>query len=115
VESPSSSATCTRKPFSSPVAEECITRREPLASLTIDALTPPPAALILSRTCARVSVASTDTLTGVAPLLAVKLLWSADQVPSSSVKVPEPSVLAEEPKALLARDCEAASCCTDTL
>ena len=58
---PSSSVTVVRKAFSAPVALERISRREPLESVITRAVTPAPAALILSRMSARVSVAATVT------------------------------------------------------
>ena len=48
---PSASATVTRKALLSPLLREVRVRREPVASVTMDAVTPAPAALILSRIC----------------------------------------------------------------
>ena len=81
-----------RKALAAPVALERISRREPLASVITSAVTPAPAALILSRTSASVSVAAIATSTAVAPALGVKLVCPAPQVPSSMCSVPPPSV-----------------------
>ena len=111
---PSLSVTVMRKAFSSPVALERISRREPLPSVKTTAVTPAPAPLILSRTCASVSVASMLTSSAVLPALAVKLAWLAPQVPSSMRNVPAPGVAELEANTPLASDCAAASDCTVT-
>ena len=67
--------TVVRKAFSAPLALERIRRREPLESVITRAVTPAPAALILSRMSARVSVAATVTSIAVAPVFGVKLVW----------------------------------------
>ena len=66
-----------RNAFAAPEVFERIKRREPLASVMINAVTPAPAALILSRTIASVSVAATAMSTAVAPAFGVKLVCPA--------------------------------------
>ena len=67
------SAALTRKAFSAPVSFERRLSRVPLASVTSVAVTPAPAALILSRMLAKlVSPAPMVMTTGLLPLLAVK-------------------------------------------
>ena len=82
-----------RKAFTAPVVFERISRREPFASVMIIAVTPAPAALILSRTSVSVSVAATVMSTAVAPVFGAKLVWPAPQVPSSMCRVPVPTVV----------------------
>ena len=109
-----------RKPFSAPVAVERSDRRAPFESLTMVAVTPAPAALILSRIDARlVSPAPMVMLTGELPALASKLVAGGPaggtvQVPSSSVSVPSLRVLSELVKAPEVVVWLAASCCTVT-
>lgn len=93
-----------RKPFSTPVVRDCITRRAPLASLTMVARTPRSLVLlILSRIFSSVSSPGPmliDTL--VLPALGVKPLRSSAQAPMSIVSVPCPSTLLARGRALLA-------------
>ena len=115
VELPSLSATLTRKAFSSPLSFERSDRRAPVASLTIDATTPAPAALILSRTASSVSVpGSTVMLTGVAPAFGVNVVCPAFQLPSSIVRVPEPTTVVAAAKVPLTSVCDDASLVTVT-
>ena len=110
---PSSSVTVVRKAFSAPVALERIRRREPLESVITSAVTPAPAALILSRMSARVSVAATAMSIGVASAFAVKLVWPVPQVPSSMRSVPPPRAVPAGCTPV-ARVCTLASFCTST-
>jgi hypothetical protein len=112
--SPSSSVTPMRKPLALPEAADWNTSRAPLASLTMEAVTPTSSlALILLRTSSSVSSASMSMVT-VLPL-AVKLVWSAFQVPMSKLSVPAPTVLVLLPSDALAVICALASCVTLTL
>ena len=88
----SSSVTLTRKPFAAPVVLDCNASREPEASVTMVALTPALAALILSRMPASVfSVAPIGTTMSAVPGLAVKLAWPVLQVPRLIVSEPVPT------------------------
>ena len=90
----SASTTPMRKPFSAPVCVERSTSREPVVSVTMDAVTPAWAALIASRTLCRLSApAAMLTSTALAPDFGVKLVWSALQVPSSMCRLPWPTTL----------------------
>ena len=112
--SPAALAAVMRKPLSTPVALELITRRAPVASVTIDAVMPAPAAFILSRTLARVSVALTVMSTPRLSALAVKPPVAA-QVPRSICSVPEPTTAVLLEYAVLATDWAVASFCTVTV
>ena len=88
--------------------------RAPLASLTIDAVTPAPAALILSRIDARlVSVGPIVMLTGELPAFALNAVAGSPlQVPSSILKLPSPTTLVLAAYAVLVTVCDAASLLT---
>ena len=109
---PSVSVALTRKAFFAPLSVELITKREPEASFTTVAITPALAALILSRTWARVSVGEMVTSTAVLSGLAANVVWPAPQLPSSMRNVPLPTTEAVAGQAVEAIDCDAASCCT---
>jgi len=82
--------------------------RAPLASLMMLAVTPAPAALILSRMAVRlVSSGPMVMSTGVPPVLAVKPSGPV-QLPSVIVSVPSPSVAALLANAVLETVCPTA-------
>ena len=95
----SESTVVTLKPLVAPVVAEFITRRAPLASLTMVALTPAVLLLILSRMVSSVSVDSTVMSTDEVAGLFVNVV--PDQDPNSMVKVPDPKVLVDDAKTVL--------------
>src|SRR5574343_1522039 len=102
-----------RKPFSRPVLLERSDRRAPLASLTMVAVTPAPAALILSRILDRlVSPAPMLMVTALLPALPVKVLPL--QEPNSIVNDASLRVDEELARAVLVPVWAAASDCTVT-
>ena len=115
--SPSESFTLMRKALASPVVVERMARRKPLASLTMDAVTPALARLMASRTLASESLPAVMlTLIAETPLLGVKLVCPAPQAPSSMVMMPGPTLsLALAQVALVLRVCAAARRLTATL
>ena len=81
-----------RKAFSAPVFCERSESRAPLLSVTMEAVTPAPAALILSRRVCSVSVAFTSTTTWPPPSLGRKVIGGTSfQAPSSRVSCPWPT------------------------
>ena len=81
----------------------------------ISAVTPAPAALILSRTSASVSLAAIATSIALAPAFGVKLVCPAPQVPSSMRNVPAPGVVVSGAGAPVAIVCTLASAETSTV
>jgi hypothetical protein len=81
-----------RNPLSTPLAVERSDRRAPLLSVTMEAVTPAPALLILSRRVCSVSAAFTSTTTAPPPTVGTKVIGGASsQAPSSMVRVPLPT------------------------
>jgi hypothetical protein len=70
--------------------------------LTTLAVTPAPAALILSRNVARVSSAPTVMLTGSRPTCGTKFIGGWSQLPISSVITPLPTSSVDDDSALAA-------------
>ena len=93
---------------------ERISRRAPPASLRMLAVTPAPAALILSRTLASVSVASTVMSTAGRVALGARLVLPAFQVPISIRSVPALSAVVLDAKTPVLMDCALARLCTST-
>ena len=92
----SSSTAVSLKPLSAPFTADCSDNREPLVSVMMDAVTPALAALILSRTEARLSSPAMMLMTtSDEPALGVKPDRSGAQVPTLSVSEPVPTKAAE--------------------
>jgi hypothetical protein len=112
---PSLSTAVMRTALLAPVFAEVSTNFAPPASVTMDAVTPALAALIL------VLIASSESLPGAMSMSmavfvasAVKVVSPSSQPPSSMCRVPLPTVVAEVAYALDARFCTLASCVTLT-